>query len=152
MLRELCLRKCQDENFLCTINEFSGSFPRGIENSNRLSVFCNISGCIQNMESSPMHTILLFKHWAFDSWKKFRLLKVLDGLSVALISSSNSVIYIGELIHLRYLALTCVPNRKSLRLVSESLYHLHNLQILIVKILRSVDVISPVDEYVISYY
>ncbi|KAL1553945.1 hypothetical protein AAHA92_14559 [Salvia divinorum] len=105
------------------------------------------------METSPLHTILLFKHWAFDSWGKFRLLKVLDGLSVTL-RSSSSVTYVGELIHLRYLSLTCEPIRKPLRLVSESLYQLHNLQILIVRILSTAEsqFYSLDNEYLNQWY
>ncbi|KAL1568202.1 putative late blight resistance protein R1B-16 [Salvia divinorum] len=134
LLRELCLQKCEDENFVCAINEFSGSFPQGIENSNRLSAFCNISGSIPSMETSPVHTIFLFKHWAFDSWKCFRLLIIFDGLSVTIHPASSSEIYIGELIHLRYLALTCESVRQTITLVSNSLYHLQNLQTLIFRI------------------
>ncbi|XP_041997363.1 putative disease resistance RPP13-like protein 3 [Salvia splendens] len=153
LLRDLCIRKCRDHDFSCTITEFSGSFPQGIENSNRLSIVCNVFGCIPNMETSPLHTILLFKHWAFDSWKKFRLLKVLDGLSVKLISPS-CVTYVGELVHLRYLSLTHEPIRKPLRLVSESLYQLHNLQTLIVRILSGVGMqfSSLDDEHLNQWY
>ncbi|KAL1556174.1 putative late blight resistance protein R1B-14 [Salvia divinorum] len=131
LLRDLCLRKCEDENFVCNINEFSGSFPQGIKNSYRLSVFCNIFGRIPNTKMSHMHTLLLFKHWAFDSWISFKLLRIFDGLSVIMYPTDNSVMYIGELIHLRYLALTCKPIRETLTPVSNSLYHLQNLQTLI---------------------
>ncbi|KAG6386578.1 hypothetical protein SASPL_151744 [Salvia splendens] len=86
------------------------------------------------METSTMHTILLFKHWAFDSWKCFRLLRIFDGLSVVIHSTSSADIYIGELIHLRYLALTCEPVRQTITLVSNSLYRLQHLQTLIFRI------------------
>ncbi|XP_057767443.1 putative late blight resistance protein homolog R1B-16 [Salvia miltiorrhiza] len=130
LLRGLCLRKCRDENFLCTVDEFSGTFPQGIEHSNRLSVFCNVSGSIEMV--SAMHTILLFKHWALDSWEEFRLLKVFDALSVTL---GSSLVYISELIHLRYLGFTCEPETKLLTIVSYSLCELRDLQTLVVRIL-----------------
>ncbi|XP_057767442.1 putative late blight resistance protein homolog R1B-16 [Salvia miltiorrhiza] len=136
LVRGLCLRKCRDENFLCTIDEFSGSFPQGVENSNRLSVFCNVSGSIEMV--SAMHTLLLFKHWAFISWKEFRLLKVFDALSVIL---EPSVEDISELIHLRYLGFKCLPLTKRLMICLNFLYRLRDLQTLVVRI-SSLDVES----------
>ncbi|XP_057770222.1 putative late blight resistance protein homolog R1B-16 [Salvia miltiorrhiza] len=150
LLRGLCLRKCRDENFVCTVDEFSGSFPRGVEHSNRLSVFCNVSGSIEMV--SATHTLLLFKHWALDSWKEFRLLKVLDGLTVILESSSSGVC-ISELIHLRYLGLRCESIRKVLRLVSDSLYQLRDLQTLVVRILSGTELQSfSLNDEVVRFY
>ncbi|KAG6384803.1 hypothetical protein SASPL_153621 [Salvia splendens] len=105
------------------------------------------------METSTMHTIILFKHWAFDSWKSFRLLCIFDGLSVPICQTSSSDIYIGELIHLRYLALTCESVRQTIILVSNSLYHLQNLQTLIIKIRAFTrDVVSKFGYVMESFY
>ncbi|KAH6801825.1 hypothetical protein C2S51_033271 [Perilla frutescens var. frutescens] len=144
VLRDLCLRKCRDKDFLSTVNDFWGEFPQGIENSKRLSILCDGYGSIPNMESESSHirTILVFQHWAFDFWKNFRHVKILDVSSVTF-RSSDSVRYIGELIHLRYFALTCESSAKILTLVSESLYQLHNLQTLIVRILKFEDDVMP---------
>ncbi|KAH6817963.1 hypothetical protein C2S51_001566 [Perilla frutescens var. frutescens] len=150
LLRDLCLRKSWDENFLCTINNFSGSFPSGIENSKRLSIFCNVSGGIPNMKNSATRTILLFQNWAFDSWKSCSHLRVVDALTVTLMSKS-SVRCIGKLIHLRYLAFTCEGFRVTLSLVSESLCQLRNLQTIIVRVKQYRVIPSSIDYLPQSY-
>ncbi|KAL8505199.1 hypothetical protein ACS0TY_016426 [Phlomoides rotata] len=131
VLRDLCLRKAQDEKFLHVINDFSGSFPEGIENSQRLIISSYFSGQIPNLDTSTIQTLLLFDHWAFDSWKSFRQLRVVDAMSETL-RSSDAIRCIGELSDVRHLAFTCEPTVQVAKLVAESLYRLHNLQTLII--------------------
>ncbi|KAH6778848.1 hypothetical protein C2S52_010085 [Perilla frutescens var. hirtella] len=133
VLRDLCLRKSQDENFLHVINDFSGSFPEGIEKSHRLSICSNVWGCIPNMECAAIRTILFFsRNWAFDYWKHFRHLRVLDVMSEIFFDSFP--VEISELINLRYLAFTYESFDKRLELeVPESLSKLQSLQTLLIR-------------------
>ncbi|KAL8458645.1 hypothetical protein ACS0TY_036243 [Phlomoides rotata] len=134
VLRDLCLRKAQDEKYLHLINDFSGSFPEGFENSQRLIISSYFSGQIPNLDTSTIQTLLLFDHWAFDSWKSFRQLRVVDAMSETL-RSSDAIRCIGELSDVRHLAFTCEPTVQVAKLVAESLYRLHNLQTLIARII-----------------
>ncbi|KAH6788468.1 hypothetical protein C2S51_003474 [Perilla frutescens var. frutescens] len=138
VLRDLCLRKCRDENFLHVINDFSGSFPEGIEKSHRLSICSNVWSCIPNMECAAIRTILFFsRSWAFDYWKHFRHLRVLDAM--AEIYFKSYPVEISELIHLRYLAFIFEPFDKTLELeVPESLSKLQSLQTLVIRRLMDI--------------
>ncbi|KAL8517969.1 hypothetical protein ACS0TY_009312 [Phlomoides rotata] len=134
LLRDLCLNRARDEKFLHVINEFLGSFPEGIEKSQRVSVFSKVWGSFPDMDGSTIHTILLFNHWSFDSWKSFRLLRVVDAMSFCFQSYSD-LGYLIELFHLRYLAFTTECTQKTLIFgVSETFYQLQNLETLIIKV------------------
>lgn len=113
LLRDLCLNRARDEKFLQVIDDFSGSFPEGIEKSQRVSILSKVWGSFPDVEGSTIHTILLFHHWAYDSWKSFRLLRVVDAMSFSL---SYFVGFIGivELFYLRYLAFTVEATNKTL--------------------------------------
>ncbi|KAL8532978.1 hypothetical protein ACS0TY_009296 [Phlomoides rotata] len=131
LLRDLCLNRARDEKFIHVINEFSGSFPEGIEKSQRVSVFSKVWGSFPDMDGSAIHTILLFHHWSFDFWKIFKLLRVVHAISF----SFSSFYDISELIHLRYLAFKIECTKKRLRFgVPETFYRLQNLETLIIVI------------------
>ncbi|KAI3463660.1 hypothetical protein Pfo_020323 [Paulownia fortunei] len=131
LLRDLCLRKARDEKFLHVINEFPPSSSEGIENSRRLSILSYILGGFPNIDGSPIHSILLFRHTALNSWKSFGLLRVVDAMSVLLTSYP---VEISELFHLRFLAFTFESDIKvSGFAVPGSLSKLQNLQTLIIR-------------------
>ncbi|KAH6820606.1 hypothetical protein C2S53_014408 [Perilla frutescens var. hirtella] len=139
VLRDLCLRKCRDENFLHVIAEFSGRFPASIQNSHRLSICCNVWGCFRNMDRAPIHTLLIFHHWALKYWINFRLLRVLDAITYVpkmegCTIPSSFPVEICELIHLRYLDVALDPYEKDgWTRVPESLSKLQNLQTLVMR-------------------
>ncbi|GFP85048.1 putative late blight resistance protein homolog r1b-17 [Phtheirospermum japonicum] len=111
LLRDLCISKARDEKFLCVINEFPLSSSQGIidQSSRRLSILANILGGFRNTNGSPIHTILLFKHTAVDSWRSFRLLRVVDAFNIIMASYPDQIF---ELFHLRYLAFTFETDHK----------------------------------------
>ncbi|KAL7114567.1 hypothetical protein ACP275_04G128700 [Erythranthe tilingii] len=111
LLRDLCLRKSQEENFLHVINEFS---------VDSLKVDC-----------SHIHTLLLFQHEALHSWRSFSLLRVVDALSVIFDFYPDDIF---ELFHLRYLAFTFDYLQKGLHYeIPKSFSKLKNLRTLIIR-------------------
>ncbi|KAL8056570.1 hypothetical protein ABFX02_04G127100 [Erythranthe guttata] len=131
LLRDLCLRKSQEENFLHVINEFSVDSLKVIEKSRRLSILSYILGGFPEVDCSRIHTLLLFQHTALRSWRSFSLLRVVDALNARFIIFPR---HIYELFHLRYLAFTFeCRKKKGWSTIPESLSKLENLQTLIIR-------------------
>ncbi|KAL8517872.1 hypothetical protein ACS0TY_009254 [Phlomoides rotata] len=71
LLRDLCLNRARDEKFIHVINEFSGSFPEGIEKSQR-----NLETLIIVIDVEGNPGSLKFDVWRFP---QLRHLILLDG-------------------------------------------------------------------------
>ncbi|KAL7152836.1 hypothetical protein ABFS83_04G125000 [Erythranthe nasuta] len=131
LLRDLCLRKAREENFLHVINEFSVDSLKVIEKSRRLSIFSYILGGFPEVDCSCIHTLLLFQHEALHSWRSFSLLRVVDALSVIFDFYSDDIF---ELFHLRYLAFTFDYIQKGHHYeIPKSFSKLENLRTLIIR-------------------
>ncbi|KAK4414165.1 putative late blight resistance proteinR1A-10 [Sesamum alatum] len=128
LLRDLCIRKAQEEEFLHVINPCA----RGIQNQRRLSIHSQISSKFMDKWAcdSPIHSILYFPWYiaSLSFLRGYRLLRILDVLRVPLTSFPPEI---TQLLHLRFLALTYSKLRKSL-LLPPSISRLQNLQTLII--------------------
>ncbi|KAL0418343.1 UNVERIFIED_CONTAM: putative late blight resistance proteinR1A-4 [Sesamum radiatum] len=132
MLRELCMKKAQDEKLYRIMNRHSCVFPQGRSDQCRFSIHggtfghrtndCDsyvLSRSLLYFCNGPGHSLLV----SFTtSW---RLLRVLDALTIRFYDFPVEVM---ELVHLRYLVLTCSGEDK----LPASIYKLGNLQTLIV--------------------
>ncbi|EYU40389.1 hypothetical protein MIMGU_mgv1a001268mg [Erythranthe guttata] len=131
LLRDLCLRKAREENFLHVINEFSVDSLKVIEKSRRLSIFSYILGGFPEVDCSRIHSLLLFQHEALHSWRSFSLLRVVDALSVILDFYPDDIF---ELFHLRYLAFTFdYTDKRHHYEIPKSFSKLENLRTLIIR-------------------
>ncbi|KAK4410788.1 putative late blight resistance proteinR1B-14 [Sesamum angolense] len=134
LLRDLCIRKAQDEEFLQVTN----NCERGIQNQRRLSIHSKISDEFVDKcaSASPIHSILYFRGYnaSLSFLRGFRLLRVLDLLEASLDSLLPEI---TQLFHLRFLAFTCYKRRyPKLRkgiMLTPSISKLQNLQTLIIR-------------------
>ncbi|KAI3463643.1 hypothetical protein Pfo_020306, partial [Paulownia fortunei] len=133
-LRELCLRKAQEEKFVQHfkdryVDKFS--FPQIIKNQRRISIHTdNLDSLKDDVRSSPVRSLMYFgsisgKLLPFTS--QFMLLRVVDRL---LVKSKFFPLEIFELVNLRYLAFIYNYNGKCS--IPASISKLGNLQTLIV--------------------
>ncbi|KAL0397263.1 UNVERIFIED_CONTAM: putative late blight resistance proteinR1B-14 [Sesamum calycinum] len=134
LLRDLCIRKAQDEEFLQVTN----NCERGIQNQRRLSIHSKISDEFVDKcaSASPIHSILYFRGYnaSLSFLRGFRLLRVLHLLEASLDSLLPEI---TQLFHLRFLAFTCYKRRyPKLRkgiMLTPSISKLQNLQTLIIR-------------------
>ncbi|XP_057803164.1 putative late blight resistance protein homolog R1B-16 [Salvia miltiorrhiza] len=117
LLRDLCLMRSLEENFLLT---FMGSFflPEIFAMQLRISISHSI--ILAHIDGSTIHTIICYSHSSVDSLEKFRKLKILDMLNTSVPAQ------VFELRDLRFLAFS-YPNA-----ILESTLNLRNLQTLII--------------------
>ncbi|KAL0437051.1 UNVERIFIED_CONTAM: putative late blight resistance proteinR1A-4 [Sesamum radiatum] len=132
MLRELCMKKAHDEKLYQTMNRHSRVVPQGRSDQRRFSIHggtfghhtndCDsyvLSRSLLYFCNGPGHSLLV----SFTT--SCRPLRVLDALTVRFYDFPVGVM---ELVHLRYLALTCSHMDE----LPASIYKLGNLQTLIV--------------------
>ncbi|KAL0385153.1 UNVERIFIED_CONTAM: putative late blight resistance proteinR1B-12 [Sesamum radiatum] len=130
MLRELCLKKAQDEKFLQILNSHTHVFPQGRNIPRRVSIHSNISLHPTKVHDSYVRSLLYFcyrdsSNHLLSFATGLRLLRVLDALTRTF---KDFPIGIVELVHLRYLAFRYRGKRK----LPASICRLWNLQTLIV--------------------
>ncbi|KAL2240055.1 UNVERIFIED_CONTAM: putative late blight resistance protein R1A-10 [Sesamum indicum] len=132
MLRELCMKKAHDEKLYQIMNTHSRVFPRGRNDQRRFSIHGGTFGHRTNdCDSYVLSRSLLYfcygpGHSLLVSFTtSCRLLRVLDVLTVRFYDFPVGIM---ELVHLRYLALTCNGRDE----LPASIYKLGNLQTLIV--------------------
>lgn len=125
------LVKLRVENFFPIIKTYSSSLPEDMDSQQRLCIHNNVILSIAQvriwMESVPDVRSLLFfgpkQPYPIELYFGFRLLKVLEALAIRFYEFPDQVL---ELVHLKYLTITC--NGELPPLVSSLL----NLEVLIV--------------------
>ncbi|KAL7138859.1 hypothetical protein ABFS83_09G010700 [Erythranthe nasuta] len=129
--RNLCVNEAKSENFFHVINKYPDSFPEGIDSQRRLCAHNNIVLGFEQahiwMESvSGARSLLCYgpkQQYPIRLYLPFRLLKVLDAVSMRFYEFPHQVV---ELFHLRYLAVTSNGE------IPASISRLSNLEILII--------------------
>ncbi|KAK4427734.1 putative late blight resistance proteinR1A-10 [Sesamum alatum] len=143
MLRELCLRKAQDEKFFQIVNRCSHVYPQGRNNQRRVSIHYDILPPL-TVHDRYLRSLVYFcdrhssNHLVF-SIVSFRMLKVLDALTIKF---NEFPVGILELVHLRYLAFCYTGNLW----LPASICKLWNLQTLVVY-RRGFGVLGPYNLY-----
>ncbi|KAL7154905.1 hypothetical protein ABFS83_03G035400 [Erythranthe nasuta] len=123
----------KSENFFHVINKYPDSFPEGIDSQRRLCAHNNIVLGFEQahiwMESVPIpgvRSLLCYgpkQQYPIRLYLPFRLLKVLDAVSMRFYEFPHQVV---ELFHLRYLAVTSNGE------IPASISRLWNLEVLII--------------------
>ncbi|KAL0464124.1 UNVERIFIED_CONTAM: putative late blight resistance proteinR1A-10 [Sesamum latifolium] len=134
LLRDLCIRKAQEEEFLHVTNNCA----RGIQNQRRLSIHSKISDKFVDKCAcaSPIHSILYFHRYSasLSFLRGYRLLRVLDLFETSL---DPLLPEITQLFHLRFLAFTSYklryPKLEDGIMLTPSISKLQNLQTLIIR-------------------
>ncbi|KAL8040635.1 hypothetical protein ABFX02_10G110700 [Erythranthe guttata] len=131
--RNLYVNEAKSENFFHVINKYPDSFPEGIDSQRRLCAHNNIVLGFEQahiwMESLPVpgvRSLLCYgpkQRYPIRLYLPFRLLKVLDAVSMRFYEFPHQVV---ELFHLRYLAVT--SNGK----IPASISRLWNLEVFII--------------------
>ncbi|KAA8535368.1 hypothetical protein F0562_030371 [Nyssa sinensis] len=110
MLRDLCLRKAEEENFLWNIyrnEQLSSFFPSSPRKIRRLCIHSQLFTHISLRSSAPfIRSFLWFDSKtvgvSFNIHESFKLLRVLDLSPIKILNIPTEI---GSLVHLRYLAL-----------------------------------------------
>ncbi|KAL0298512.1 UNVERIFIED_CONTAM: putative late blight resistance proteinR1A-10 [Sesamum radiatum] len=106
LVRDLCIRKAREEKFLlyATDRDVKRVLPKPIKDQHRLSIPYASLILFHNIYNPTIRTAL-FQHYELfpSSLKGFRLLRVLDALTITFMKFPVDVL---ELFHLRYLAFT----------------------------------------------
>ncbi|KAL0384891.1 UNVERIFIED_CONTAM: Disease resistance protein RPH8A [Sesamum radiatum] len=142
MLRELCLKKAQDEKFLQIMNSQSHGFPQDRNNQRRVSIHSDTLLPLRGVHDSYLRSLSYFcdlhsNNHLVSFIASFRLLKVLNALTIRF---SEFPIGILELVHLKFLAF-CYTNNLWL---PASIRKLRELQTLVVYV-RDVSMFHPDD-------
>ncbi|KAL2553183.1 putative late blight resistance protein-like protein R1A-6 [Forsythia ovata] len=126
LMRDLSIRKAQEEKFLHIANQQVGISPEVIKNQRRLSIHREMLYDIGDIYDSTFRSLLYFTDSLLPSGIMcFQLLRVLD---VCNINFYKFPIKIIELVNLRYIALSYTRKFK----IPTSISKLRNLQTLIV--------------------
>ncbi|KAI3459097.1 hypothetical protein Pfo_015760 [Paulownia fortunei] len=135
LVRDLCIRKAQEENFLrLVMYKYIGEdFLERIKNERRISYAHSYLDCQVDVYGSTIHTIICFQHREepLSTIRNFRLLRVLDVVNATDYSlgteSFTPLPYsVYELFHLRYLAFEYPME------IPAAISNLQNLQTLII--------------------
>ncbi|KAH0900090.1 LOW QUALITY PROTEIN: hypothetical protein HID58_049658 [Brassica napus] len=110
MMRKVCLRKAEEENFVQTIDKSTANSKSPCK-SRRLTVVCSPEETFNvdtEVKNPSLRTLLFIKNWELKATSLFftrhKLMRVLD-LSFAEFEGGKVPSSIGELINLRYLSL-----------------------------------------------
>ncbi|KAL2456463.1 putative disease resistance RPP13-like protein 3 [Forsythia ovata] len=125
LMRDLCVRKAEEENFLHLYDRLVRNFPEGTYNERRVSIHSNMYGRhLEHTCGSQVRSLLYHaKETSFPT--SFLLLRVLDGLRKI---SSAFPVEIVELVNLRFIVLKRLTTCE----VPASISNLFNLQTLII--------------------
>lgn len=125
ILRDLCLREAEKENFMHVVNHNSHVFHEGKTNAQRLSFHMDCSFPI--LSTTHIDSVLCFSRFSMYSCFRhsaFKLLKVLDIIRSALNCFPVEILQLGNL---RFLALSVTE-------LPSTISHLWNLQTLVLNI------------------
>ncbi|KAL2553215.1 Disease resistance protein (CC-NBS-LRR class) family [Forsythia ovata] len=125
LIRDLIVRKAQEEKFLHVMNQKVEIFPGIIKNQRRLSIHREIRFDVGDMYDSTVRSLLHLADGLLSINICFPLLRVLDARNITF---SMFPIEIVQLVNLRYIALIYTGKRK----IPASISKLCNLQTLIV--------------------
>ncbi|EYU22216.1 hypothetical protein ABFS82_09G010700 [Erythranthe guttata] len=132
VFRNLCVNEAHSEKFFHVIRKYIDSFPECINRQRRLCMHNNVVLGFEQVrswmeESVPCARSLLCygpkQQYPVVSYFGFRLLKVLDAVSIRFYEFPHQVV---ELVHLRYLAITYYGE------IPSSVSRLSNLEVLII--------------------
>ncbi|KAK6153943.1 hypothetical protein DH2020_013582 [Rehmannia glutinosa] len=131
LMRDLCIRKAEEENFLHVLSSNAYTSQRGIKHHRRLIIFSDFTASFFITTSPlPIRSVLNFSRCFLESFVLgFRLLRVLDALKTSL---EYFPVEITELFHLRYLAFSYYAVKSELKIIPPSISKLRNLQTLII--------------------
>ncbi|KAI3454414.1 hypothetical protein Pfo_011077 [Paulownia fortunei] len=131
VFRNLCVNEAQNEKFFHVIKKYANSFPEGTNSQRRLCIHNNIvlgfKQVHSSMESvSAARSLLCFgpqHQHPLRVYLRFRLLRVLDALTIHFYKFPSEVL---KLVQLRYLAITYDGE------LPASISRLWNLEVLII--------------------
>ncbi|KAL2515509.1 Disease resistance protein RPP8 [Forsythia ovata] len=137
LMRDLCVRKAQEENFLHLYDRLVKNFPEVTYNQRRVSIHSDIYGHhLEDTYGSQVRSLLYYsKETSLPT--SFLLLRVLDGLET---SFSEFPVEIVELVNLRFIVLNCIGTCE----LPASISKLCNLQTLIIYSLGTVKLPSDI--------
>ncbi|KAL2515436.1 Disease resistance protein RPP8 [Forsythia ovata] len=137
LMRDLCVRKAQEENFLHLYDRLVKNFPEVTYNQRRVSIHSDIYGHhLEDTYGSQVRSLLYYsKETSLPT--SFLLLRVLDGLKT---SFSEFPVEIVELVNLRFIVLNCIGTCE----LPASISKLCNLQTLIIYSLGTVKLPSDI--------
>ncbi|KAL2553188.1 Disease resistance protein (CC-NBS-LRR class) family [Forsythia ovata] len=125
LIRDLIVRKAQEEKFLHVMNQKVEISPEIIKNQRRLSIHGEIQFDVGDMYDSTVRSFLHLAGSILSIDIRFQLLRVLDALNITF---KKFPIEIVQLVNLRYIALIYTGKHK----IPASISKLCNLQTLIV--------------------
>ncbi|KAL2524683.1 putative disease resistance RPP8-like protein 4 [Abeliophyllum distichum] len=128
LMRDLCVRKAQEENFLHLCDRPVKNFPEGTYNQRRLSIHSDIYGHhLEDVYGSYVRSLGYYLENSINETsfiRSFLLLRVLNAFRICL---DEFPVEIVELVNLRYIALDIIAGE-----LPASLSKLCNLQTLII--------------------
>ncbi|KAL2515515.1 Disease resistance RPP8-like protein 3 [Forsythia ovata] len=130
LMRDLCVRKAQEENFLHLFDRHVKYFPEGTYNQRRVSFRSDIYGHhLEDIYGSHVRSLLYYSWDLFNEETSFPtsflLLRVLDALRIHFYEFPVEIV---ELVNLRYIVLNCIGTCE----LPASISKLCNLQTLII--------------------
>ncbi|KAL2515011.1 putative disease resistance RPP13-like protein 3 [Forsythia ovata] len=137
LMRDLCVRKAQEENFLHLYDRLVKNFPEVTYNQRRVSIHSDIYGHhLEDTYGSQVRSLLYYSKETYLP-TSFLLLRVLNALRI---SFSEFPVEIVELVNLRYIVLNCIGTWE----LPASISKLCNLQTLIIYSLGTVKLPSDI--------
>ncbi|KAL2515518.1 putative disease resistance RPP8-like protein 4 [Forsythia ovata] len=137
LMRDLCVRKAQEENFLHLYDRLVKNFPEVTYNQRRVSIHSGIYGHhLEDTYGSQVRSLLYYSKGTYFP-TSFQLLRVLNALRIRF---SEFPVEIVELFNLRYIVLNCIGTCE----LPASISKLCNLQTLIIYSLGTVKLPSDI--------
>ncbi|KAL2509393.1 putative disease resistance protein [Forsythia ovata] len=130
LMRDLCVRKAQEENFLHLYDRRVKNFPEGTYNQRRVSIHSHIYGHhLEGIYGSHVRSLLYHCLDIFNEDSSFTtsflLLRVLQAFSISFYEFPVEIV---ELVNLRFIVLKCMRTCE----LPASISNLFNLQTLII--------------------